>query len=226
MRLVFWQNSLSPHQLPYIVHLMDDERVDKVVIVAGCVVTQTRKKMGWDVASIVGLKECDIYTSPPVKIIDDLFAERRTDTIHLFSGIRGFKFVYSAFKRSLFFNVRRGLIVERPNTFAFGHSNGKPLWLHWLRWQLQDRKYFPMIDYVFAMGEDAVSFFRSLSHRWKVFPFAYCTQQIDIGIQMDEFNKSETRFCFVGSLSWWKNVALLLEATHYTICKRMLTGVR
>lgn len=33
MRIVFWQNCLSPHQLPYIVHLMDDKRVDEVVVV-------------------------------------------------------------------------------------------------------------------------------------------------------------------------------------------------
>ena len=224
MRLVFWLNCLSPHQLPYIVHLMDDERVDKVAIVTGCAMEKTRKEMGWDVTSVVGLRECDIHISPPLQVIGHLLAERTTDSIHLFSGIRGFGFVFSVFRKSLSFNVKRGLIVERPNTFAFGHPNGKPLWLHRLRWQLQDRKYFPMIDYVFAMGEDAVSFFRSLNHRWKVFPFAYCTKQIDTGIQMDEFNKSETGFCFVGSLSWRKNVALLLEATHCIICKRMLTG--
>ena len=32
MRLVFWHNCLSPHQLPYVVKLMDDERVADSII--------------------------------------------------------------------------------------------------------------------------------------------------------------------------------------------------
>ena len=42
MRIVLWQNCLSPHQLPYIVHLLDDERVDAVVVVAGDTVSGVR----------------------------------------------------------------------------------------------------------------------------------------------------------------------------------------
>ena len=46
MRIVFWQNCLSPHQLPYIVHLMDDKRVDEVVVVTEESISDERKKMG------------------------------------------------------------------------------------------------------------------------------------------------------------------------------------
>ena len=48
MRIVFWQNCLSPHQLPYIVHLMDDKRVDEVVVVTEESISDERKKMGWE----------------------------------------------------------------------------------------------------------------------------------------------------------------------------------
>ena len=44
MRIVFWQNCLSPHQLPYIVHLMDDKRVDEVVVVTEKVSVMNVKK--------------------------------------------------------------------------------------------------------------------------------------------------------------------------------------
>lgn len=37
---------MSPHQLPYIVHLLEDTRVDEVVIVTDEVVSQERKR--WD----------------------------------------------------------------------------------------------------------------------------------------------------------------------------------
>lgn len=46
MRIVFWQNCLSPHQLPYIVHLMDDKRVDEVVVVTEESISDERKKNG------------------------------------------------------------------------------------------------------------------------------------------------------------------------------------
>ena len=34
MRIVFWQNCISPHQMPFITRLADDPRVDEVVVVA------------------------------------------------------------------------------------------------------------------------------------------------------------------------------------------------
>ena len=60
MRIVFWQNCLSPHQLPYIVHLLEDERVDEVVVCAGEAINRTRKDMGWDTTSYPGLENCDV----------------------------------------------------------------------------------------------------------------------------------------------------------------------
>ena len=52
MRIVFWQNCLSPHQLPYIVHLMDDKRVGEVVVVQKKVSVMNVKKWGgnWGVS--------------------------------------------------------------------------------------------------------------------------------------------------------------------------------
>lgn len=34
---------MSPHQLPYIVHLLDDERVDEVVVVTDEIIPEERK---------------------------------------------------------------------------------------------------------------------------------------------------------------------------------------
>ena len=56
-RFVFWQNCLSPHQLPYIVHLLDDARVNEVVIVTNEVVSDERKNMGWDVTVFLNDKK-------------------------------------------------------------------------------------------------------------------------------------------------------------------------
>ena len=71
------------------------------------------------------------------------------------------------------------MITELPNTFAFGRKNGKPLWLHKLRFLLQDRNYAKHMDKVFAMGKKAVSYFKSVNNSWTVYPFMYCTQPLE-----------------------------------------------
>ena len=201
MRIVFWQNCLSPHQLPYIVHLLDDERVDKVIIATGEAVSVVRKEMGWEVAQIPGLDRCEVYLNPIPQTIDFLLSDCPDSSYHLFSGIRGFQFVFDAFKKSLKYNLKRGLITERPYTFAFSRSNGKPLWLHRLRFFVQDRKFVPYIHYVFAMGMDAVGYFQSLCKNWKVFPFAYCTNCCELSQLESSHNQSGICFLFIGSLS-------------------------
>ena len=220
MRIVFWQNCLSPHQLPYIVHLMNDERVDSVVVVAGEVTHESRRKMGWDVTSFPGLECCEVYISPTQPTIEHLLKCRVEDSYHLFSGIRGFQFVFKAFTDSLKYKLKRGLISERPNTFAFGKANGKPLWLHKMRFLLQDRKFTPYIQSVFAMGSDAVEYFNSVYKKWSVFPFSYCTQFLSYN-DVPNIIKENARFVFIGGLNWWKSVISILEADNkiFNECK-------
>lgn len=219
MKLFFWQNCLSPHQLPYIVHLSEDESVDSVVIAAGETVNEVRKRMGWDITTFPGLDKCEIYIAPTSQTIEHLLSQSLEDSYHLFSGIRGFEFVFDAFTRSLKYKLRRGLITERPNTFAFGQANGKPLWLHRIRFFLQDRKFAPHIQSVFAIGDDAVDYFRSVWKQWIVYPFAYCTDSAEQTQCNSTLLRNETCFVFVGSLSWRKATMDILRANSLIINK-------
>lgn len=207
MRIVFWQNSLSPHQLPYIAHLMDDVRADEVVVVAYESISAQRQKMGWTLDRYPGLERCRILVHPNDIEIQSLFEHRQKDSWHLFSGIHGFPFLFHCLKISMQFNVRRGMITELPNTFAFGRKNGKPLWLHRLRFFMQDRKYAKHMDKVFAMGKRAVKYFKSVNNGWVVYPFMYCTQPQE-GTCFP-VGQGPTKFIFVGSLSYWKAPMLL-----------------
>lgn len=212
MRIVFWQNCLSPHQLPYIVCLFEDKRVDEVVIVAEEAINRGRMKMGWDIISFPGLDRCEVYLSPTFQTIDFLLSKRQSDSWHLFSGIRGFRFVFNAFKCSLKYNLKRGLITERPYTFAFGLTNGKPLWLHRLRFFVQDRKFASNIQVVFAMGDDAVSYFQSVWKNWQVFPFAYCTYKTELEELANNVREKELCFIYIASLSKRKSPISILKA--------------
>ena len=178
---------MSPHQLPYIVHLIEDNRVNEVVVVTDEVVSEERKNMGWDIVSYSGLERCFVKMNPSDDEIEALMRKEPENSIHFFSGIHGFPFVTKALEVSLKNNIKRGIITERPNTFKFGLANGKPLWMHRVRFWLQDRKYAQHIQYVFAIGDDAVDYFRSVWKGWRVFPFAYCT----LGLKNTKDNGSE-----------------------------------
>lgn len=210
MRIVFWQNILSPHQLPYIIRLTDDERVSEVVVVAAEGMSDERMKMGWQLGDYDMPAACRIVVSPDDKQGKALLEERQEESVHLFSGIHGFPQVFKFLTLSFNYNVRRGMITELPNTFAFGRKNGKPLWMHRLRFLLQDRKYAKKMDYVFAMGSRATKYFRSVHRGWKVFPFMYCTSpKSDAAAPVVE---TDTKFIFVGSLSYWKSPTAISSA--------------
>lgn len=71
---------------------------------------------------------------------------------------------------SLTYDVKRFIITEPPLTYK------KPLWMHYLRFYLQDYKYVKHIDGIFGFGQAAVDYYRSISKHWKVFPFQYVTE--------------------------------------------------
>ena len=220
MRIVFWQNCLSPHQLPYIVHLMEDSRVDEVVVVAGKTVSEARKRMGWEILALEGLDKCKLYIMPHDAIIESLFRKRTNESYHLFSGIRADAFVFKCLCLSMKYNLHRGMITERPNTYNFkwNVTNGKPYWMHRLRFFFQDRKYAKRMEYVFAIGKGADKYFNSLGLGWKVYPFCYCTQFVS-----GRFNVKHSlpQYAFVGSLTHRKNPISIVRAYLQLNCGKV-----
>lgn len=204
---------MSLLQLPYIQKLIDDDRVDEVDIIAVDAISKEREKMGWYVDINNDSDQCRYYVHPDDVQIRELFAKDVEDCIHFFAGIRAYPYVFHAFKMSLNYQIRRGIITERPYTYAFGRKNGKPLWLHRIRAYIQDRKYYHSIDYVFGFGEEAVRYYCSLYSKWKVFSFAYCTKQPDILISK-QLENEKVRFLFVGSLSRRKNPDLIIRSAQ------------
>lgn len=210
MRIVFWQNILSPHQLPYIIRLPEDERVSEVVVVAAENLSDERVKMGWQLGDYDMPAACRIVVSPDEEQARALLEEKQSESVHLFSGIHGFPQVFRYLTLSFDYDVKRGMITELPNTYAFGRKNGKPLWLHRLRFWLQDRKYAKKMDYVFAMGSRATKYFKSVRGGWKVFPFMYCTYpKSGFAAPVAE---TDTKFIFVGCLSDRKSPTAISSA--------------
>jgi glycosyltransferase involved in cell wall biosynthesis len=205
MNIVFWQNCLSPHQIPYIKELVRDDRVNRIILIAPVRLLSERKEMGWQNYYI--LDGVEIIVKPKVSEIERVFCENQNDSIHLFSGIRADKSVYEYFKISLKYDIKRGLITEPPFIFK------ARLLFHKIRFFVFDYKYISKIDYIFAMGDMAVKYYGFWSRKWKVFLFAYCVDLMSNDVQVSESNKM--RFVYVGSLIKRKNVSLLLRSISY-----------
>lgn len=213
MRMVFWQNCLSPHQLPYIVHLLDDERVDEVVIVASEELCNARRNMGWNIIKYKGIERCKTFIHPIDRDIEELLSFRKEDSYHFFSGIRAYDYVFKCLQMSMDYNLHRGIITERPNRYDFKRdkANAKPYWMHRLRFWLQDWKYARKIQYVFAMGEEAVNYYKSLGIKWEVFPFCYCTYSPS-SIAAKSPKSIPVQYAFCGSLSKRKDPVTIVRS--------------
>lgn len=206
MNLFFWQNCISPHQVPYIRKIKNDPRVDNVYLISPFIDSDERKNMGWSSADYAKQRDLDVYIEPTRSKIDELMRIDPEKSVHLFSGIRGDKNVFQYFLQSLEHNLKRGFIIEPPFTY------NKPLWAHYVRFFIQDSKYIGCFDYVFAIGEDSVKYYTNISKRWKVIPFVYCTETPQLMVPSDKVNDKPLSIVYVGSLSCRKNVMVLLKA--------------
>jgi glycosyltransferase involved in cell wall biosynthesis len=202
MILVFWQNKVSPHQLPYIQCLVKENEVFLVISES---VDKEREKIGWisliDKAISFGIK---VYLKPDDNEIKSLI-KKSQQGFHFFTGITSFKFVFNAFKLSLKYKINRNIIVEGPFLF------NKPKILHILKTFLTDRKYFKYINKVYAIGESAEKWYLFWGFkRDQVIPFIYCVNNIEKLILSSQIS-GNPKFLFVGNLIKRKGVDFILD---------------
>ncbi len=204
MNLIFFQNCISPHQIPYIKECLNDDRVKKVILVVPRIDYTERLAMGWEnndnLIKDTGIK---LYLRPEDITIKQLF--QLPNSYFFFSGIRADKYIFKWFQMSINYKIKRGIITEPPNVYK-----SKPLWLHYIRFYLQDKKFIPYINYVFAFGPLAVSYYNSWSKKWKVIPFAYCTAPKKESKEI-KYNNN-INLVFVGSLTKNKNVQAIFTS--------------
>lgn len=201
MRLLFFQNCVSPHQIPYIKELVLSPKIEELFLIVPRYDYNERKDMGWDNRSLVSSATIKLVYLPKKDVIKELL--NKNDIYCFFSGIRADKDVFEWFKESLNYPVKRYIITEPPFTF------NKPLWMHYIRFFLQDYKFVKYIHGVFAIGEDAVKYYKSISNQWKVFPFQYVTAPKERTQKTPEGN---LKLLFVGNLCKRKNVKIVIEA--------------
>ena len=217
--LLFFQNCISPHQMPYIEELSKRVDVEHVWVIAPRLAYSDRAAMGWPETWTTSSEKLTILINPTDQevvsiLVDGLrVKDQRCENYAFFSGISAFPEVKHWFLLSLGYDVKRGIITEAPFTFD------KPLWMHKMRFALKDWRYVNRVDYVFAIGESCAKYYQGWSKTWKVVPFLYCTKESGVpevgnhGIRKPWISGSaELRICFVGALDRRKNVSVLMKA--------------
>lgn len=226
MKLIFFQNCVSPHQMPYIEALSKRDDVEHVWVIAPRLAYSERAAMGWPETWKNSSDKLTILVAPTDEEVLSVMgqgyssqscsgkASKARDWSQeycFFSGISAFPEVLHWFKLSLGYDLKRGIITEAPYTYD------KPLWMHKIRFALKDWKYVKCVDYVFAIGENCAQYYRGWSKNWKVVPFMYCTEEKDARLVISDErlgigDDNPMKICFVGALDRRKNVSVLMKA--------------
>lgn len=202
MRLLFFQNCISPHQIPYIRECAKDKRIESVYLIVPRINYTMRKNMGWNCSHLLDKTSIKLLLQPTEEEVVQLLKDCKNE-ICSFTGIRADSDVFLWFKLSLAYQVKRYIITEPPFIY------NKPIWMHYLRFLFLDYKYVTHINGIFGFGKMAVDYYQRISKKWKVFPFQYVTETIKRTLP---YPTGKVKLLFVGSLIPRKNVKIVLEA--------------
>lgn len=201
-RIIFWQNIVSSLQVPFIKEVAKKFKGD-VILVVPRKLTDERVKLGWAVPDCSPAK---LIVNPAQKQIEELIQDRSEETCHFFSGMRGYPFVWSAFRASLNVKTFR-VIISEPSHWQ-GFNGG----LRLLRGRFDAWRYGESIGYIFAIGGLAVQWFKMCRFAdRKIVEFAYFTDCPKSG-HCSESTDGAYKIVFVGQCIKRKGIDLLVHA--------------
>lgn len=195
--IIFWQNSLSPHQSETISELAEQYQV------TWCVDEFTscaRLKQGWARPQLRSAVVKKMLSSDAV--VTFLASLDARESIHILSPV-GAKCGELALCYIKKHKLRYAFLMERPS------GKGFRLRLNHLRYRWFAHKYSD-VEFVLAMGDIGTRCYRSLGFK-KVKTFGYTVSHARLGEQPEE-PKSKYRFIVVAQLIERKRIDLLLRA--------------
>ena len=133
MKLIFFQNCISPHQIPYIRECVNNQRIENVYLIVPRTDYSMRRNMGWDSSGLLRETGINYLLKPLDEQVKALL--KKENVVCLFSGIRADVDVFHWLNLSFNYNVKRYIITEPPYTY------NKPLWMHYIRFFIQDYRY-------------------------------------------------------------------------------------
>ena len=212
MRIVFWQNILSPHWSATIRALA--ERTREVVLVAAEGMSADRKTQGWDIPNF-GRRQ--IVLSPTRADIRDIVHNGDGGSVHLIGGMRWTAMGDAVIRQCLRASARFGIISEAANDAGW-----KGL-LRRVRYGGERIRAGRRFDFILAMGQLGVCWFRRCGYdAQRVFPYAYVTESAATPSD-DRSASGAYRILFLGQVVPRKGLDILcrslgqLQETNWTL---------
>lgn len=192
MKLYFWQNIISPHQLDF---LREISTYHRVMLIVEQVQDQYRANDKWEVPTYDFL---DVIVAPDEFEMKTLFLDK--NDFHIFSGISSYKMVHSAFKMAVAGDCKIGIISEPLNLKGVKGA------LRLMRGKIQQYKYGSKIKFIAATGYDGVETYRMFGYdEDKIFQWGYFVNELLLEIQ----NRQD--IIFVGNLNYNKQIEPLVN---------------
>lgn len=155
MKIIFWQNIISPHQTDFISELSSRSGV-RVILVVQDATESNRTEMGW---TIPKLSSYEICVAPNLETIKKIVTQENNNSVHIFSGIRAYPMVSEAFKIARRNNCIIGIMAESADWIGW---KGK---LRLVRDQIDALMLRSKINFILAIGELAKIWFKKVGYR-------------------------------------------------------------
>lgn len=194
MKIIFWQNALSIHQLPFLIHL---SKSNDLTLVVDCEFNKDRISQGWHIDNNLPF---EIIVTPSKQDISNLICDN-LDAIHVFSGISAYKRVFFAFKKAINRRLFVVLMMEPFNKFGFYG------YLRWLKYFVLSMRFRNSIRCILATGQLGVDSCRSVFlDRNNLFEWGYFPSvDVDLSLIHQSPRVKSKKILFIGELSKRKN---------------------
>jgi len=168
-RIIFWQETPSPHQAPWIrslAELVPESEIVAVFLQSG--LSQDRIALGWQSPDYGNVR---ILISPGKAIVDQLIHGDACYTTHIFSGMLEHSEIYENFQNALSTDAQVGVLSEGRD---------------WRGWRglvrraykaPQEHAFRDSLDFVLAIGQVGVQWFQRCGiDGHKLFHFCYVVE--------------------------------------------------
>jgi glycosyltransferase involved in cell wall biosynthesis len=202
-RIVFWQETPSPHQVPWIRALASLLPDGEVIGVFQRELRQHRLAMGW---SPPDCGQTQVFMAPDRATMDQLIYDDCERTVHVFSGMVYNSALDAAFKQTLSTRAIVGILSEGR------HTRGWKGVLRMAHSLFHEHRYRQRVDFVLAIGRVGMRWFTKCGYDpAKLFPFCYVVEKHPCEDDQNHINGPVT-IVSVGRLIPLKRVDLLLKA--------------
>lgn len=203
MRIVFWQNMMSFHQSAHIRALAATLGCEVTWVVQEAVLPE-RAALWWPVPDA---GPAQVVVDPDYATVDELVSDRPERSVHIFSGLRGYRTIELGLAACLAATPTLGFLVERQD--GAGWKGLARL----LRARLDWRALRERISFVLAIGAGASEWYVHCGvPSERIYPYGYFMEAPDVALAPRRAVGPALGVVYVGALRHAKGVDILLAA--------------